>query len=289
MAGRKITLCQNQLVALGKQERQLAYVLKSIARCIAVASLLAAAPALARPLDDAAADNLAEIQPEQDEQVGSGTQSLPTAQSDIRKRIDALPQAPAKAAPPDPVAIKLIASQFADVPVSGDADSTLRYGGKVDLYVDLKGSAFGLDDSIKLHFHPEFKYGESANGTVGLIPSNTQLFYPGEDEVFDLSINVTKTWQSGTSLTVGKVNVLDIATQLPVAGGGGHEGFQNLAMALPPSAIVPGSITGALLNIPTEKALFRLWVFDPELQSRKTGFRWQARILCDQACRIDPQ
>ncbi len=272
MAGRKITLCQNQLVAFGKQEGQLAYVLKSIARCIAGASLLAAAPALARPLDDAAADNLAEIQPEQDEQVGSGTQSLPTAQSDIRKRIDALPQAPAKAAPPDPVAIKLIASQFADVPVSGDADSTLRYGGKVDLYVDLKGSAFGLDDSIKLHFHPEFKYGESANGTVGLIPSNTQLFYPGEGEVFDLSINVTKTWQSGTSLTVGKVNVLDIATQLPVAGGGGHEGFQNLAMALPPSAIVPGSITGALLNIPTEKALFRLWVFDPELQSRKTGF-----------------
>lgn len=171
-----------------------------------------------------------------------------------------------------PIKTQLTFSQFADIPVSGDADDVLRYGGKLDAYVDVKGSAFGADDTFSLHVHPEFKYGESANGTLGLLPSNTQMFYPGEGEVFDLSINLTKRWNTGASLTVGKMNILDLAEQLPIEGGGGHEGFQNLAMALPPSAIVPGSIIGAQLNVPSEKALFKFWVFDPELQSKKTGF-----------------
>ncbi|MFN4113653.1 MAG: carbohydrate porin [Sphingomonadaceae bacterium] len=178
---------------------------------------------------------------------------------------------PLPPSPPKPDPVRVVWSQFADVPVSGDAASTLRYGGKIDAYVDLRGSTFGLDDSITLHFHPEFKYGESANGTIGLIPSNTQLFYPGAGEVFDLSINLTKKWKSGITLTAGKVNVLDLAALLPVVGGGGHEGFQNLAMALPPTAIVPGSITGALLQVPTKKALYRLWVFDPVSSSRRSG------------------
>lgn len=183
----------------------------------------------------------------------------------------ALPPEPAKPATAQPDAVRVVWSQFLDIPVSGDADSTLRHGGKVDVYVDLAGSTFGIDDSITFHLHPEFKYGESANGTIGLIPSNTQLFYPGEGDAFDLNVNVTKKWKSGATLTVGKVNVLDLAAFLPVVGGGGHEGFQNLSMALPPTAIVPGSITGALLQVPTKKALYRLWVFDPVSSSRRSG------------------
>ena len=174
-------------------------------------------------------------------------------------------------APPRPDRLRLTWSQFADIPVSGDASSTLRYGGKVDAYLDIGGSDFGFDDSLTLQVHPEFKYGESANGTIGLIPSNTQLFYPDEGDVFDLNVNLTKKWRDGATLTVGKVNVLDLATLLPIVGGGGHEGFQNLAMALPPTAIVPGSITGALFQKPTKSALYRLWVFDPQSASRRSG------------------
>lgn len=186
---------------------------------------------------------------------------------------DAPPQPSTPASTPSAsIKSRVLFSQFADLPVSGDADGTLRYGGKIDGYFDIGGSALGIDDSWSVHIHPEFKYGESANGLVGLLPSNTQLFYPDEGDVFDLNVNITKRWKSGTSLTVGKVNVLDLAAQLPVVGGGGHDGFQNLAMALPPSAIVPGSITGALLNVPTKKALYRFWVFDPQSQSTKTGF-----------------
>lgn len=184
----------------------------------------------------------------------------------------ATPALPPPAVQPAAIKSRFLISQFADMPVAGGADETLRYGGKIDAYFDISGSAIGIDDSLSVHIHPEFKFGESANGEIGLLPSNTQLFYPDEGEQFDLSVNITKRWKSGTSLTVGKVNVLDLAAQLPVVGGGGHDGFQNLAMALPPSAIVPGSIFGALLNVPTKKALYRLWVFDPRLQSTKTGF-----------------
>ncbi|WP_427963905.1 carbohydrate porin [Altererythrobacter sp.] len=182
-----------------------------------------------------------------------------------------LPPPPEHPAAP-PIKARVLFSQFGDIPVSGDARDIFRYGGKIDGYFDIKGGAIGIDNSLSMHIHPEFKYGESANGEIGLLPSNTLLFYPGEGDVFDLNVNVTKRWKSGTTLTVGKVNVLDLAAGLPVVGGGGHEGFQNLAMALPPSAIVPGSIIGALFNKPTKSAIYRLWVFDPQLQSKKTGF-----------------
>ncbi len=185
---------------------------------------------------------------------------------------DAPDAAPAPEVPvAKPVSARFVWSHFADIPVSGDADPTLRIGGKFDVFVNIRGSAFGMDDSIRVHFQPEFKYGESANGAIGLLPSNSQLFYPGQDEQFDLSASVTKIWSSGTSLTVGKMNLLSLAEQVPVIGGGGHEGFQNLAMALPPTAVVPGSITGAMLNVPTKAAFYRLWVFDARSQSRRTG------------------
>jgi len=209
---------------------------------------LVAAPALARPAA-----------------VGSGAISSVDAP-------DAAPPPAAPAPAAKPVAAHFVWSNYADLPVAGDAASTLRYGGKFDMFVDVRGTLLGLDDSIRLHLQPEFKYGTSANGTVGLLPTNSQLFYPGRGEAFDLSASVTKTWSGGTSLTVGKMNLLSLAEQVPVLGGGGHEGFQNLAMALPPTAVVPGSITGAMLNVPTKKALYRLWVFDARSQSRKTGF-----------------
>lgn len=255
-------------VALAAQERRSWH--RLIRAGAALAALLAGAQLAANDADAEVGNAVANATGGNAVQIGGANASAPAI-------LPASMLAPAASAPPEPalsepIKTRLVYSQFADLPVSGDAADTLRYGGKIDAYLDIRGDALGIDDSISLHIHPEFKYGESANGTIGLLPSNTQLFYPGEGDVFDLNLNVTKRWQSGTRLTVGKVNVLDLAAQLPVVGGGGHEGFQNLAMALPPSAIVPGSITGALLNVPTRKALYRLWVFDPDSQSERTGF-----------------
>ena len=174
--------------------------------------------------------------------------------------------------PPELVEFKLVVAQFLDSPFTGDAEKDLDYGGKIDAYIDVKGGAVGLDNSVNLNLHPEFRFGESSNGEIGLLASNTTLFYPdSQGEQFDLSVNVTKTWRNGTSLTVGKVNIVDLIAQFPITGGGGSEGFMNLAFALPPSSVVPGSVVGAMLNVPTSKALFRFWVFDPNLASRRSG------------------
>ena len=180
--------------------------------------------------------------------------------------------APSNQPASSPVQARLVVSQFADVPVSGDAAKTLRYSGRADAYIDVKGSAFGLDDSFTLTVRPEITWGKDSNGEIGLIPNNTALFRGEGADDFDLSASITKSWNSGAKLTVGKVNVLDLGAKLPVVGSNGHDGFQNLSMALPPSAIIANTITGALLEVPTKKVLYRLWVFDPDSQYGRTGF-----------------
>ena len=171
-----------------------------------------------------------------------------------------------------PIKANFVVSQFTDVPVSGDADSTLRYSGRADAYIDISGSAFGMDDSFTLTLRPEYSWGKDSNGVIGLIPNNTALFRGEGKGDFDLSASISKRWNSGAKLIVGKVNVLDQGGKLPVVGSDGHFGFQNLSTALPPSAIIPNTLTGALLEVPTKKVLYRLWVFDPDSQYQRTGF-----------------
>lgn len=169
--------------------------------------------------------------------------------------------------------IEFVWTQFLATSIREGVDDSWRYGGRFDIYAKVPGSSLGLDDSITLNIHPELRYGKSINGEIGILPVQTGLFYPTDQgEQFDLSLSVKKTWQSGTSLEVGKVNVLDIAAGLPVVGGGGIEGFENLAFALPPSTIVPQEMLGAMLTVPTKGALYRLWVFDPVIQTQEIGF-----------------
>ena len=168
--------------------------------------------------------------------------------------------------------VKLVVSQFVDVPAGGTYDPVARYSGRADAYISLGGSSFGLDDSWQLNIRPEFTWGKASNGVIGLIPNNTALFRPEGAGDFDVSVNISKTFKGGTNLTVGKINVLDISGALPVVESDGHFGFQNLGLALPPTAVVPNTLVGAQLTVPTEKFIYRLWVFDPDSQYERTGF-----------------
>lgn len=190
-------------------------------------------------------------------------------------------QAPASTPPPPPPQrqqrpsidpVKLVVSQFVDAPVAGSAPGTVRYSGRADAYITLQGSRWGADDSWSVIVRPEITWGETSNGEIGLIPGNTALFRPEGADDYDLSLSVKKTWQSGASLEVGKINILDISGALPIVGSDGHFGFQNLGIALPPTAVVPNTITGAQLQIPEGKMIYRFWVFDPDSQYNRTGF-----------------
>jgi porin len=180
--------------------------------------------------------------------------------------------APAIPAMTDSFNAKLVVSQFTTIPVAGDVPNTFRYSGRADAYFDVGGSLFGLDDSFTLSVRPELTWGQNTNGEIGLIPTDTAAFRPGGKGEFDVSINIRKRWSSGVSLTLGKVNALDIAGSLPIVGSDGHYGFQNLGVALPPTAIIPNTLTAAMLEVPTEGWLFRAWVFDPDSQFERTGF-----------------
>lgn len=174
--------------------------------------------------------------------------------------------------PPEPFKARFVVSQFLDLPVTGDAADTVRYSGRADAYIDIGGSNFGLDDSWTLNIRPEFTWGETSNGEIGLIPNNTALFRPEGAGDFDVSASISKRWTSGTTLTVGKINILDISGVLPIVESDGHYGFQNLGLALPPTAVVPNTMTGAQLTVPTKNFIYRLWVFDPDSQYERTGF-----------------
>lgn len=184
--------------------------------------------------------------------------------------------APAAAPParpaPKPLDVRVVASQFVDVPVSGDARSLARYSGRVDGYIEVNSSVYGGPSNLTIKLRPEYTWGQDSNGQVGLIPGNTALFRPENSGDFDLSASLLWKWNSGATLEVGKMNLLDTSGALPIVASDGHFGFQNLGIALPPTAVVPNTLTGAMLTVPKGKMIYRAWVFDPDSQYQRTGF-----------------
>lgn len=176
---------------------------------------------------------------------------------------------PREKALPD-VAITGSLTQFIGAAISGDGSDDLRYGGRVDLYVTVP-----VSDRFSINLHPEFMYGKNVNdiGDGSALPLNTAMTFPsngGED--FDLSVSMTQKIGARASVTFGKINVLDLVAKTPIIGGGGLDGFQSIAFSAPPSGLVPPSLLGAMLSVPTKSGIFGFWVYDPANQSNKTGF-----------------
>ncbi|MHA7820786.1 MAG: carbohydrate porin [Erythrobacter sp.] len=177
------------------------------------------------------------------------------------------PTAPPPSAPPKDVDLRFVASQFVDVPVSGDARDIARYSGRIDGYL-----TYNASPNLSFKLRPEYSWGKDSNGEIGLIPGNTALFRPEGKGDFDLSASIEYKWASGATLEVGKMNVLDTSGALPIVASDGHYGFMNLGIALPPTAVVPNTLTGAMLTVPSGKMIYRAWVFDPDSQYQRTGF-----------------
>lgn len=175
-------------------------------------------------------------------------------------------------APSDPVDIKVVASHFLDAPISGDARSVVRYGGRVDGDIRMSASAIGGPSNLTLKLRPEYSWGKDSIGEIGLIPNNTGLFRSEGRGDFDLSASLEHKWANGTTLEVGKINLLDVSATIPLIESNGHFGFQNLGISLPPSGVAPNTITGATLLIPDGKMIYRLWAFDVDSQFQRSGF-----------------
>lgn len=170
-----------------------------------------------------------------------------------------------------PVIVTGALTQFVGASVSGDGSNGLRYGGRLDVY-----AVAPITDRFSVTLHPEFIYGKSTNsiGDNTILPVNTSMFFPSEGkEDFDLSINATQKIGKASSVTFGKINLLDLVAKTPILGGGGLDGFQNIALAAPPSGLVPPSLLGAILTVPTKSGIFGFWIYDPVGTTNKTGLK----------------
>ena len=106
-----------------------------------------------------------------------------------------------------------------------------------------------------------------------LLPANVAMTFPtGDGEDFDLALSFTQTFGK-TTLTAGKINMLDTTRRIPIIGGAGVDGFQHTGLAAPPSLITPPSILGALLTTPTPLGTLTLGVWDTASAVNRSGLR----------------
>lgn len=156
-------------------------------------------------------------------------------------------------------------------PSSGD--NSLQPGGKLNAKVGFDFSRWGLWDGFSASAIYENKQGDSVNGFNGvLLPINTQMYEPAETSD-TLSLTFTQRFGKELSLSAGKFNMVDAASNTPIVGGGqGPENtFWNLNFAAPPSGLVPAYITGFSGTWRTEPVSLTLMIYDPKDTQNVSG------------------
>lgn len=163
--------------------------------------------------------------------------------------------------------------------ISGANDGVSRYGGKLDGFLKIDGEKLGLWKGLRVSAQYEHYIGQSIdNLDYALVPVNTPQAFLGPNTYHSaLSVVVSQQLSKELSISVGKFNMMAIASQTPLIGGGGLDTFLNRAFALPSTGIgvaSPGTVSDRLIISPpyllagiatlkTEPATFTLTVADP--------------------------
>lgn len=166
-------------------------------------------------------------------------------------------------------------TQFYQGVMSGEGKKTWQYGGRGDLFVTTDLAKLGLWKGLSLALHGRGVFGDDVNfaGDGSVLPLNTAMGFPrlvASD--WDLSnLSFTQVFPKRITLTLGKIDMLDVASKTPLLGGGGVTGFWNLAFAAPPSGLVPPAVLGALVGIPIDPVKITLGIYDPNNAMGHTG------------------
>jgi porin len=144
----------------------------------------------------------------------------------------------------------------------------LRYGGRMDAIASLDGERLGLWKGLTLKLHGEFYYGETSNriGSRVLLPVNAGFIYPAGSA--DLSYSLVQRI-GRTRLEVGKINLAEASTAIPIVGGGGKEGFQHIGLASPPALLASPKVYGAILTAPAGPFVLGLGLWTPDDWSQR--------------------
>ena len=177
--------------------------------------------------------------------------------------------------PSTPVAAAGSWTQFLGSVTDGSGDGDLKVGGKLNASLVFDGEALRLWRGCTINVGGEFVFGSSVNqsGAATLLPLNIAMMFPGSgQEDFDLALNFTQRF-AGSSLTFGKINMLETVARTPLISGGGLEGFQHAALATPPSELTPPWIFGALWSRPLPGAVLSIGAWDVRSALNRTGLR----------------
>lgn len=163
--------------------------------------------------------------------------------------------------------------------LAGAPDRVARYGGKMDFFLRVDAEKLGLWRGLKINAQFEHYIGRNINRQdVALVPVNAaQAFIERDGYHTALSLSVTQEFGEHLSLTAGKFNMMTLASQTPLIGGGGLDTFMNRAFALPSTGIgvsstesvadrlivAPPYLLGASVGLKTTFADIRLMVADP--------------------------
>lgn len=152
-------------------------------------------------------------------------------------------------------------------------------GGKLDAFLRLDSEKLGLWRGFHVTSQFEQYTGNTVNNITGtLLPvSAIQAFVQPNYYHNTLTLFVTQNIDDHLSISAGKVNMMTLAAETPILGGGGWETFLNRAFAVPKTGIgitAPGTLAdrvivsptytlGTLVNLKTNIGKFMIAVADP--------------------------
>jgi porin len=148
----------------------------------------------------------------------------------------------------------------------GSGDKLWRHGAKGDLKVVFDSTKMGLWPGTVVVFHQEWIWGRDVikTGAGLLLPNNTAMGFPrlGDDNQ-NTSINVTQNFGDMFSVSFGKFNMLDLASRVPILGGGGLDTFTHLGLAAPASGVTPPYVYGGMATLKTPYVIVTGMLYDP--------------------------
>ena len=153
------------------------------------------------------------------------------------------------------VDVNVWVTQFFQGIPAGAIDRTARYGGKMDMFLRVDGEKLGFWKGLKFNAQYEHYFGRNLNRQdLALLPVNVaQAFIERDGYHSALSMTLTQELSEELSVTIGKFNMLTLAAQTPLVGGGGIDTFMNRAFALPSTGIgvsSPESVADRLIIAP---------------------------------------
>jgi porin len=149
---------------------------------------------------------------------------------------------------------------------AGDGTYGVPFGGVADVRLGLDGGRLGLWNGLSVSAHLQQEFGQNANmqGDGSIVPVNTALALPLlGGTTTDLSLTISQKFGDNVTVSLGKFNMLDVASTTPLIGGGGETTFWNLGLAAPISGVTPAYLVGGLLSVKTTPATLTLMVYDP--------------------------